>query len=246
MLRLNNIVKRYQDGSKTVTIFQGLTAALDTGQFTGVIGPSGAGKSTLLRVVNKLEPIDAGSMSLFGKRDRDYSVQQWRTLIGLVFQKPVMLEGTVLDNVSAGPRLHNRPFSEEECLQLMREVGLSEELLRKDAQTLSGGEQQRVSLIRALALKPKLLLLDEVTAALDDHHKRVVEACVKERNRKDGLTVLWVTHDMEQVKRMIGSVWFVSGGQVLQYDSPEALFQDGENREVRAFLHYQTNAGERR
>jgi putative ABC transport system ATP-binding protein len=246
MLRLNNIVKRYRDGSKTVTIFQDLTAGLDAGQFTCVIGPSGAGKSTLLRVVNKLEPIDAGSMSLFGKRDRDYSVQQWRALIGLVFQKPVMLEGTVLDNVSAGPRLHHRPFKEEECLQLMHEVGLSEELLHKDAKTLSGGEQQRVSLIRALALKPKLLLLDEVTAALDDHHKRVVEACVKKRNRDDGLAVLWVTHDMEQMRRLAERVWFVSRKRLLQYDTQEALFHDDKTREVQAFLRYQTNAGGRR
>ena len=92
----------------------------------------------------------------------------------------------------------------------MHEVGLSEELLHKDAKTLSGGEQQRVSLIRALALKPKLLLLDEVTAASDDHHKRVVEACVKKRNRDDGLAVLWVTHDMEQMRRLAERVWFVS------------------------------------
>lgn len=244
MLQLNNVLKQYKDGTKTITIFRDLTIALAEGSFTGVVGPSGAGKSTLLRIINRLERIDSGSLSLFGREDRTYSVQEWRTLIGFAFQQPVMLEGSVKDNVSAGPKLHQKPFSDEQCLELMREVGLEDELLHREAKDLSGGEQQRVALIRALALEPKLLLLDEVTAALDENNKRIVEECILRRNREDRLTVLWVTHDMNQMKRIMQDVWFVSAGIVSQYDSPEALFAQARGREIQQFLQHQISAEE--
>lgn len=240
MLELKNVVKQYKDGTHTITIFRDLTAALAEGSLTGVIGPSGAGKSTLLRIINKLERIDSGSLSLFGQADSTYSVQEWRTLIGFAFQQPVMLEGTVKDNVLVGPSLHNIPFSDEQCLELMREVGLEEALLHKEAKDLSGGEQQRVALIRALALKPKLLLLDEVTAALDDNNKRSVEECIVRRNKENNLTVLWVTHDLDQLRRIMQEVWFVSEGNVLQYESPEALFARTKGSDIQQFLQYQT------
>lgn len=223
MLQVKNVTKYYRDGTKAVPIFKHLTARLAEGNFTAVAGPSGVGKSTLLRIINKLEPIDSGSLTLFGKGDDEYSVREWRQLIGFAFQQSIMLEGTVKDNVMAGPRLHNLPFTDEQCVRLMREVELEENLLHKQAKALSGGQQQRVSLIRALALKPKLLLLDEVTASLDDSNKRTVEQCLLKRNREENLTVLWVTHDMGQLKRVAQNCWFVSEGTVSEYDSVDEV-----------------------
>lgn len=234
MIVLQNVHKTFP-GEKQ-PLFENLNASLHEGSFTGLIGPSGSGKSTLLRIINRLEGIDRGNISFRGQNIREYPVQTLRRQIGFVFQQAIMLAGTVRDNLLLGPRLHKQSVTEEICVQALQDVDLDPGLLDHDASELSGGQQQRLSLLRTLLLKPKVLLLDEPTSALDEHSKRTVEQYVRRLNREQKLTVLWITHDLEQLKRIMDDYWFLANGQLVEQGSVEQLFTQPKQRLTREFV----------
>ncbi|MDI3487819.1 phosphate ABC transporter ATP-binding protein [Methermicoccus shengliensis] len=191
-------------------VLKGVSLSVKRGCVMAITGPSGSGKSTLLRCINRLTELDEGDILVDGISIRDYNPVQLRRKVGMVFQFPVMLEGSVRDNIAYGLRLLGR---EEGVERLAREVGV-EDLLDNDATRLSGGEQQRVAIARALALKPKTMLFDEPTASLDNENVIKIESLVMKLVKSKGLTVLWVTHDFEQAKRLGHRIAVMRNGRV--------------------------------
>jgi len=206
LIQMLNVRKSF--GGKEV--LKGVSLSVKRGCVMAITGPSGSGKSTLLRCINRLTELDEGDILVDGISIRDYNPVQLRRKVGMVFQFPVMLEGSVRDNIAYGLRLLGR---EEGVERLAREVGV-EDLLDNDATRLSGGEQQRVAIARALALKPKTMLFDEPTASLDNENVIKIESLVMKLVKSKGLTVLWVTHDFEQAKRLGHRIAVMRNGRV--------------------------------
>jgi putative ABC transport system ATP-binding protein len=179
-------------------VLDGVNLGLEEGA-TAVVGPSGAGKSTLLRLLNRLVDPDRGTVRYRGRDLRDHDVLALRREVSLVPQLPALLDATVADNVTLGPRLAGRTADVEGCLRL---AGLDGSFAGREARRISVGEQQRVMLARALALDPDVLLLDEPTAALDQDTRHAVEQTLLELRERVALSLVLVTHDLGQARRL--------------------------------------------
>jgi putative ABC transport system ATP-binding protein len=189
-------------------VFEGLRADLAEGA-TGIVGPSGVGKSTLLRLLNRLADPSAGAIRYRGRDLREHDVLKLRREVGLVPQLPALLEGTVADNVLYGPRLAKQDADVARSLRL---AGLDPAFGPRRADALSVGEQQRVMLARTLALQPSVLLLDEPTAALDDTTKAAIEGTLRDLRERLGLSLVLVTHDLDQAARLADRVLVLEPG----------------------------------
>lgn len=186
---------------------------LDVGDgATVLLGPSGAGKSTLLRLLNRLADPDSGAVRFRGDDVREIDPRALRRRASLVPQLPAPLPGTVADNVRYGPSLVGREVEPARALEL---AGLSESYADRDATRLSVGEQQRVMLARALALEPEVLLLDEPTSALDEDTRDGVERTLAELGDRTGVSMVMVTHDREQARRMADRIVELRDGRVV-------------------------------
>ena len=205
------------------TVLRNVSFDVQAGQIVTLIGPSGSGKSTLLRCLNRLWEPPPESVLLDGEDIVSLDVLALRRRVGMVFQSAAMFSGSVGDNIAYGPRLHNRRLTEEEIINLLEIVGLDRAYLRKPASELSGGEGQRVALARTLANEPEVLLLDEPTSALDPAATRQVEEAVLSLRERLGLTVVWVSHAVEQVKRVADQVVLLVAGQVAESGTPQHL-----------------------
>jgi len=182
-------------------ILRDINLTIPAGKILTITGPSGSGKSSLLMLLNLMRDATTGRILLDAEDIRRLDVLELRRRVGIVFQKPYLFKGTVEYNILLGPRLRGvNPGSSPG--QLLEKVGLSPSILQQEATSLSGGEQQRVTLARTLANSPEVLLLDEVTASLDSNSALFIEDLVRELCRDHGLTVVWVTHDLEQVERV--------------------------------------------
>jgi len=166
---------------------------------TAVVGPSGAGKSTLLRLLNRLADPDAGTISYRGHPLGSYDPLALRREVALVPQLPALLEGTVEANLAFAANLAGKPSDPERCLRL---AGLDPEFAGRDVAKLSVGEQQRAMLARALAQEPAVLLLDEPTSALDHAARDAVEATLSQLRRELEISLVLVSHDPEQARRL--------------------------------------------
>jgi ABC-type methionine transport system ATPase subunit len=177
---------------------QGVDAGMPGGKITAVVGPSGAGKSTLLRAINRLIEPTAGEVYLDGEATSGMDLLDLRRRVGMVFQIPALFGATVEEVTLYGARLAGR---EADAGRLLEMAGLDASFAGKDPLTLSVGEQQRVSIARALALGPEALLMDEPTSALDEAARRRVEELIRDLNASLGLTIVVVSHDLDQVSR---------------------------------------------
>ncbi|MGI6549371.1 MAG: ABC transporter ATP-binding protein [Syntrophomonadales bacterium] len=189
------------DSSEKYEILCDINLTIPEGKILTITGPSGSGKSSLLSLLTLMRDVTAGRILLDEEDIRRLDVLELRRRVGMVFQKPYLFRGTVEYNVLLGPRLRGVKPSGRPG-QLLERVGLSPSILQREATSLSGGEQQRVTLARTLANGPEVLLLDEVTASLDSDSARFIEDLVRELSQVQGLTVVWVTHDREQVERV--------------------------------------------
>jgi putative ABC transport system ATP-binding protein len=191
------------------TVLDGVDADIPAEGVTVLWGPSGAGKTTLLRLLDRLDVPDAGTVSYDGTPLDDLDVLALRRRVGMVFQRATPFAGTVRDNLAvAAPDAHD-----DVVHRVLERVSLDAALLDRGADTLSGGELQRMCLARTLITEPEAVLLDEPTSALDEEPRRAFERSVLELAR-DGLTVVWVGHDEAQVQRVADRVLHVAEGRV--------------------------------
>jgi putative ABC transport system ATP-binding protein len=190
-----------------------VSISVRAGEILAVLGPSGAGKSSFLRLLNRLDESTRGTVYLAGQDYRQLAPRELPRRVGLVTQTPFLFPGTIADHLRFGPRQRGEDLSAETIALLLEQVGLAGRAA-SDTATLSGGEAQRVSLARALANSPTVLLLDEPTSALDDEAKAEVEALLGQIVRQHRLTCVMVSHDRAQAARLADRVMFLKGGRL--------------------------------
>jgi polar amino acid transport system ATP-binding protein len=228
-------------------VLRGLTLAVAEHEVVVLIGASGSGKSTLLRCVNLLENIDDGTIHLDGVHITDprTNADLVRRRIGMVFQSYNLFPHmTVLDNITLAPRrVHKvaRAEAEERAMGLLRRVGLANRATEYPDR-LSGGQQQRVAIVRALVNSPRLLLLDEVTSALDPQLVGEVLALIGDL-KADGMTMVIATHEMGFARRVADRVCFLDGGVIIEQGPPDAVLAEPREPRTRQFLRRITEAG---
>jgi putative ABC transport system ATP-binding protein len=191
-------------------VLRDVSARLPVGS-SCIAGPSGSGKSTLLRLLNRLADPDSGRVIYEGTDVCERDPLSLRREVSLVPQLPALMDGTVHDNIAYGPRLAGHSFDTRSCLEL---AGLDPDFEQRDANKLSVGEQQRVMLARALALEPRVLLLDEPTSALDATARDAVEATLRRLRARTAISIVLVTHDTAQARRLASYVVRIDAGRV--------------------------------
>jgi polar amino acid transport system ATP-binding protein len=243
LLSVQGLCKSY---NRTV-VLDDLNLEVDEHTCTVLIGASGSGKSTLLRCLNLLEVVDDGIVELDGEDITDPRVDAnaVRSRVGIVFQSFNLFPHLrVLENVTLAPRrVHGvaRAQAEEEALAMLERVGLREKAMAKPDE-LSGGQQQRVAIARALVNKPRLMLFDEVTSALDPELVGEVLGLIREL-KSDGMTMLVATHEMGFARDVADTVCFLDGGAVLEQGPPAQILGEPREARTRQFLRRIVEAG---
>lgn len=242
MIKLSHITKIFQQNDRAITALDDVTLHVPAGQIYGVIGSSGAGKSTLIRCINLLERPTSGTV-LVAEQDlmalSNSQLTRARRQIGMIFQHFNLLSSrTVFGNVALPLELDNQPSAKikQRVDELLELVGLSD---KHDAYpaNLSGGQKQRVAIARALASNPKVLLCDEATSALDPATTRAILELLKDINRRLGLTILLITHEMDVVKRICDQVAVISEGRLIEQDTVGQMFSHPKTPLAQKFIH---------
>lgn len=236
ILHIKNLSKRYGD----TNVLKNINISVKKGEVVVIIGPSGCGKSTLLRCLNGLEEIQEGEVLLDDQvvNPNKKNLSKNREKIGMVFQSYDLFPHlTILQNVTLAPikvKKRNRREVEKEALELLERVGLRS---KKDdyPRQLSGGQKQRVAIVRALIMHPEVLLLDEITAALNPEMVREVLDVVLNL-AKEGRTMVIVTHEMQFAKAVADRVIFLEGGRIVEEGEPKKLFENPETDRLQRFL----------
>ena len=233
LFRLQGVTRRY--GSRQVLNVDHLE--IRQNEILALVGPSGAGKSTLLRLLNFLEPPTQGTIHFLGDEigpDRQPSLDL-RRRVTTVFQRPVLLRRTVYQNVRYGLQLRGWRDREERIGQVLEQVGLAD-LAQAQARTLSGGEAQRVALARAMVLQPDVLLMDEPTANLDPYNVGLIERIVAQLNREAGVTLVLVTHNIFQARRLAHRVALMLEGRIVEVADVQDFFERPADPRTAAFV----------
>ncbi|MGB3682834.1 MAG: phosphate ABC transporter ATP-binding protein [Rubrobacteraceae bacterium] len=215
-------------------ILSGVDAAASEGLVTAIVGPSGAGKSTLLRTINRLIEPTSGEIYLDGEPTSQMDPLLLRRRVGMVFQLPALFGDTVEEAILYGARLSGDE-SDTDAESLLRRVGLDGSFHGRTPRSLSVGQQQRVSVARSLALRPQVLLMDEPTSSLDEAARRGMERLIRELVEGQGPTVILVSHDLDQVRRVADSVILLSGGRSVGQWPTREFFSE-EAKEARKLV----------
>lgn len=226
---------------KNEPVLQNINFTISKGEVVVIIGPSGCGKSTFLRCLNLLEDIDSGEIFLNGKIiSTDVKNRHlYRERIGMVFQSyDLFPHKTVLENIMLAPvvvQKRNREDVKNEAVELLKRVGLSD---KKDEypRQLSGGQRQRAAIVRTLIMHPDILLLDEITAALDPEMVREVLQVVLEL-AKEGMTMIIVTHEMNFAKAAADRIIFLDYGEIVEDEAPHIFFSNPRSERAKKFLN---------
>ncbi|GAB2932684.1 amino acid ABC transporter ATP-binding protein [Micromonospora polyrhachis] len=244
LLTCRGLRKTYGGGH---AVLDGLDLDVSEHEVVALIGASGSGKSTLLRCVNLLEDIDDGTIHLDGEHLTDPKVDpdRVRQRIGMVFQSYNLFPHlSVLDNITLAPRrVHRRgrADAEAQALALLDRVGLADKA-RAFPDRLSGGQQQRVAIVRTLVNSPRLLLLDEVTSALDPELVGEVLTMIRDL-KSEGMTMVLATHEMGFARDVADRICFLDGGRVIEQGPPEQVLGEPTEARTRQFLHRIIEAG---
>lgn len=233
-IELKNVSKTFINDHETVNVLKGISAEVKKGTIVTIVGPSGSGKSTILSLCNLLITPDAGEIYISGKEVREWNIRELRCQVGIAFQAAPMLKGTALDNLSLPARLQGKTL--ENPNRYMEYVGLSVDLLSREAKELSGGQKQRLSLARTLVNEPSVLLLDEVTSSLDSLASHEVEDLILRINRERHTTILWVTHDLAQAERVGDQTWLVIDGTIIEAALTQQFFTEPKDVRTKQFI----------
>lgn len=243
LLEFEQLKKSHANSSEAL-LFSHVSAALDHHDRVALLGISGQGKSTLLRILSLLDVADEGDIRLEGVSSTQTDPIAWRKNVCYVAQQAVMLPGSVQDNLQTVHHLHHIPYDAQLVSKLLTQLGLDTMDLHKNAADLSGGEKQRIALIRSLLLRPKILLLDEITASLDLSNAKRVEEMLKDWHRQEGTSMIWVTHQLEQAARISDYVWFMGNNTLLEKTATGQFFKQPETELARQFLDQPLVRGE--
>ena len=216
-------------------IIHNFTGTIRKGKITTLIGPSGAGKTTLLKMCNGLISATAGTITINGETIEDIEPTKLRRQIGIALQAAPILKTSVFENLALPRTLHQQTLSKEEAVRFLKNVGLEEEFLMRDATALSGGQKQKLSIARTLVNQSEILLLDEITSALDPKSVREIEELVVHLNETIGVTIIWITHNIEQARRLGHFTWLLKNGALIEASETDTLFQSS-NAVVQQFL----------
>jgi glutamate transport system ATP-binding protein len=236
LLQMEQVSKYFGD----LHVLQGIDLSVAAGEVVVVVGPSGSGKSTLCRTVNRLEPIDSGTIRLDGRPlpNEGRELARLRSEVGMVFQQfNLFAHMSVLDNVTLGPvkvRGQPRQQAERRARELLARVGVEDQAHKAPAQ-LSGGQQQRVAIARALAMDPKLLLFDEPTSALDPEMISEVLDVMRDLAGA-GMTMIVISHEMGFAKSAANRVVFMDSGRIVEDAPPEEFFASPRTERAKDFL----------
>lgn len=216
-------------------ILKNISGSFFEKKITTLVGPSGSGKTTLLKLCNGLISPTSGEIVYKDHPIHSYEPTQLRREIGMALQSAPMISGKVYDNLSLPRDLKGEPLSKEEAIHFLQDVGLDESFLTRKASDLSGGQKQRVSIARTLVNHSHILLLDEITSALDRTSRGDIEELVKKLNREYGVTIIWITHNIEQALSIGDHVWVLVNGELVEAGE-STLLETSSNPLVRQFV----------
>ena len=204
------------------------------GEFLALLGPTGAGKSTLLRLLHFLDAPEDGRVLVDGEPVPFPAPIEVRRSIGMIFQRPLMLSGSVRENIGFGLKVRGDldPRRVDEMLERFHLTHLA----RREANQISGGEMQRLALARALVCRPRLLLLDEPAASLDPGHAAAVEGIIRDVHREDGTTIVMATHNLGQARRLAERVGLLVGGRLIEVGPTPDFFEQPRQTLTAAYL----------
>lgn len=229
--------KQRPNGDK-VMILNGIDLKVQNEEILCLIGPSGSGKSTIIRSINRLEEISSGEILLDGGNIFNLSPSLLRKRVGMVLQSPSLFDLSVRENIAYGPKLHDASEKEqaERAEAYLSTVGLEKDLLDRQALTLSIGQQQRVSIARTLANEPEVLLLDEITSALDPISTQVVETLILDIRKRLKKTIIIVTHSMDLAKHVGDRTALIAKGEVVELNDTASFFERPEHPLTQQFV----------
>jgi D-methionine transport system ATP-binding protein len=240
ILAVNNLNLSFEDKTGRRKILDNVSFSVEEGQIVGIVGLSGAGKTSLLRTLNLLQPVDSGEIHFDGKNIvslREDEIRKMRKKIGVVFQSFNLFRNrTVLQNIAFPLKIQGMDSKsvKKKVLEIAGELGLNHRLRAYPSQ-LSGGEQQRAAIARALVMDPRMILLDEPTSALDPKTTGRILDLVVELNRRHSMTFIVVTHDMDVIKKTCDKVAYLENGKLEFYGPAHEFFVKIEKNEVRDF-----------
>ncbi len=232
------VIKRNENG-ESATILDDVSLFAPEGESTCIIGPSGSGKSTLVRLFNRLDDPSSGAIYLKGEDISGIDPLLLRKRVAMVMQKPFMFDGTVLANLQRSFIYRGAPLPSAispEILRVLELARLSAKILERSARSLSGGEQQRVNLARALTGEPELLLLDEPTSALDRPTADHLAATLHDICSSGRLTVIMVTHDLRLAEHTADKLVYLENGKVIETGETAGMLADPKTTEFGLFM----------
>ena len=239
-LKLNQVTKkrliRQNENIEEITVLKNISVEIKSNEVFTVVGPSGSGKSTLLRLLNRLEDFSDGSVFLDGQNIKEMDVIALRRKVGLVFQVPILFDDTVERNILFSLQIRKETNLKGVAEKYINLVGLDRNLLSRNSNELSVGQKQRISIARALTSEPEVLLMDEPTSALDPTATHNIENLILDLKSKIDLTIVFVTHDIEQAKRVGERGMVLVNGEKIEEGEIPDLFENPQNAITKKFV----------
>lgn len=236
MIEFKNVTKRYGDNS----VVKNINFHINKGEFFVLVGSSGSGKTSTLKMINKLNNLDEGSISFNGKNIDEYDLRNLRLDIGYVLQQIALFPNlTVYENIALIPEMKkwNKNEISDKTRKLLNMVGLDDkEYFNRYPKDLSGGEQQRIGILRAIIANPRILLMDEPFSALDPISRTQLQYIIKKLHKELGMTIVFVTHDMNEALKLGDRICVMNNGEILQIDTPENIKNSPANEFVEKFF----------